>query len=180
LLRFDVAPRGKPRLAGRELAFNLSHSRGTALVAVTAAREVGVDVEAVRERDLLGLARTYFAPAEQAVLASLAGPERAAAFYRCWTRKEAYLKACGMGLGLRLDSFEVTLAPGDAPALRRSERAPGEVERWSFADPPAPPGFAAAVAVDGGPPTLVARRLVAENGAPTRSAGSSHARSRAR
>ncbi len=168
-LRFDVAPGGKPGLAGRELEFNLSHSRDAALLAVARSRNLGIDIEAIRpERDLLGLARTYFAPAEEAVLASLAGRERVAAFYRCWTRKEAYLKACGIGLGLRLDAFEVTLEPRDPPALRRSERASGEVERWSFADLPAPPAFTAALVVDGGPPAVVVRRLVAGDASLTR------------
>ena len=150
-VRLARAPRGKPYLAhdGVDLRFNLSHSEDTALLAVARAREVGIDVEENRPgRDWLGIARRFFSPAEAAVLAELPSSEREAAFYRCWTRKEAYLKACGAGMSMRLDSFEVSLAPGEPPALLRSARGADEARRWPLFEVPAGAGFSAALAVE--------------------------------
>ena len=110
--RFVVAPGGKPRLdpawTASPLSFNLSHSRGRALVAVSLGREVGVDVERLR-RDLPieRLAARFFAPREIAALRSTPETVRPAAFFACWTRKEAYMKARGDGISRPLDDFEV-------------------------------------------------------------------------
>lgn len=162
-----VAPRGKPYLlspAGRDsnaaLRFNLAHSGDRALVAVSSGREVGVDVEeAGRGRDVVGIAGSFFSPAEVAALKAVPDAERVAAFYRCWTRKEAYIKACGTGLAMRLDSFDVSLEPDACDALLRSERGVDEPRRWKLVDLPVDGGFTAALAVEGHDWRLVTRTL---------------------
>ena len=118
---FSVTSRGKPRLAGPEPApvcFNVSHSHGMALFAVTGGCEIGVDLERVRVRpdsDLLGMAERYFAPREAEALRSLDAAEQVEAFFRLWTRKEAYLKAHGLGISYGLERVEVSHA-ADEPA----------------------------------------------------------------
>ena len=110
--------RGKPEFEARnEIRFNLAHSRTLALYAFVRGCEVGIDVENVRPRvDLEQVAKLCFSEAEVAELFSLSTEEeRLTAFFRCWTRKEAYVKAVGEGLFLPLDQFQVTLcSPGPA------------------------------------------------------------------
>ena len=119
-LVYREAEGGKPELIleapAPPLRFNLSHSKSVALLAVTLKSEVGVDVEDVRpiERDV---AKRFFSPAEIASMAPLDGEEWLEAFYRCWTRKEAILKVEGLGLRIRLDSFDVSLRKDESAAL---------------------------------------------------------------
>jgi len=145
---------GKPYLLGdgarSALRFNLAHSSDLMLVAIGVRRELGVDLEFIgRRRDVAGIARHFFSPNEVTTLTALPADERLAAFYRCWTRKEAYIKACGRGLKMRLDDFDVSLEPGGSRGLLRSALATDEPERWRFADLRAGPGFEAALAVEG-------------------------------
>ena len=151
-LRFDYSPNGKPSIAGTTLRFNLSHSAGWAVIAVTRGRELSVDLEEIRDgTDLLALAERYFAPTERSAMASAPEAERPALFYRIWTRKEAYVKALGEGLSLELDSFSVSITPEPGPALTASARGARELDRWRLARIPAPSGFASALVVEGGP-----------------------------
>jgi 4'-phosphopantetheinyl transferase len=150
-LTFAYNPQGKPSLAGdaaRTLSFNVSHSHGLALIAVTRGREVGVDLERIRP-EFAGerVAERFFSPSEVAALRALAAAERLEAFFACWTRKEAYLKATGMGLSLPLDCFDVSLTPGEA-ALKATRHDPTAVQRWSLRDVPPGPGYAGALAVE--------------------------------
>jgi 4'-phosphopantetheinyl transferase len=153
-IRLETTARGKPLLApphdGTGLRFNLSHSAALALCAVTRGRGVGVDVEAVRP-DFAGedIARRFFSPAEVAALAAVAPGERALAFFRCWTRKEAYIKARGEGLALSLASFDVTLGPDEPPALLATRDDPAEASRWALVELGLPPGYVGALAVEG-------------------------------
>ncbi len=122
---------GKPLLAAEfgstELRFNLSHSHGLALLAVTRGRDIGVDLEHIRANlDGEQLAERFFSPCEVAVLRSLAPELRREAFFQCWTRKEAYIKANGKGLSLPLDQFDVTLRPGEPAALMATHYDPAE------------------------------------------------------
>jgi 4'-phosphopantetheinyl transferase len=150
-IQFARARRGKPYLAGGGPRFNLSHSGGRALIAVCERHELGVDLERVcAKRNLLGLAGRYFAPGERAVLEALPQEERLRAFYRCWTRKETYMKATGAGLAMALDSFEVAFAPGAPPALLVSARGCDEPSRWRFAELAAGLEFEAAIAIEAG------------------------------
>lgn len=147
-LRFVEGPRGKPALAPASgVAFNLSHSGEHALVAIAAdAGEVGVDIEVPRERvDHAALAASVFSPAERAELAALPDGERRAAFFRGWARKEAFIKAIGLGLGRALDSFDVALADG-APALLATRPDAGEAARFRMW-PLSAPGDAATALV---------------------------------
>jgi 4'-phosphopantetheinyl transferase len=148
---FAYGPYGKPRLAGTAggLEFNLTHSADLALAAITEEGAIGIDLEYQRGGiDLEEIARRFFAPGEVARWEALPEAERPAAFYRCWTRKEAYLKAHGAGLSVALDSFEVTLAAGEAPRLVWA--VDGSAQQWELFDVEVPDGFTAAGAVAGG------------------------------
>jgi 4'-phosphopantetheinyl transferase len=127
------------------LRFNMSRSANLCLCAVTLDREVGVDIERIRvDRDHRGIADRYFSPAERAALLALPADQLVRAFYDCWTRKEAHLKATGDGLGVPLDSFDVPVIPDARSASAADRRGPRLMSL------PAVPGFAAALAVSGG------------------------------
>jgi 4'-phosphopantetheinyl transferase len=132
-IRFAYGPQGKPRLDGApsQLRFNLSHSGELAVVALSRGLEVGVDVERIREQvNLEGIARRFFAPAEAADLLARPPAEQAQAFFRCWTRKEAFIKAKGGGLSIPLSQFRVTLGSDEGAALVDVDWDPGEMRRW--------------------------------------------------
>ena len=145
-LQFEYGPVGKPALAGGDtLRFNLSHSDRYALLAVGDRAELGVDIERVRPlSDMNALAERVFSEAERAALARVPADRKADAFFAGWTRKEAYIKARGEGIGL-LEAIEVTLSPGEPPRLVRVEGRPDEPQRWSIQSLDPTPGFAAAV-----------------------------------
>jgi 4'-phosphopantetheinyl transferase len=135
-LRLTYGPWGKPALADESpLRFNLAHSDGLAIVAVAWEVEVGVDIEggAAARRDREHLLHSFLAPEEARALAALPAAQREVAFLRCWTRKEAYVKALGEGLRVPLKDFAVSLAP-EEPARLRWCRHPGELERWTLVD----------------------------------------------
>jgi 4'-phosphopantetheinyl transferase len=153
-LRFRYGPKGKPELAGktgqRPLRFNVSHSHGLALYAVTHDRRIGVDVERIRP-DVAGekIAERFFSPREAATLRELPASVRQEAFYTCWTRKEAYLKAVGEGITLRLDQFEVSVTPGEPAVLLSINGDPKEASYWSLKGLGPGPGYVGALAVKG-------------------------------
>lgn len=145
--RFSYGAYGKPALVSEGLRFNMSHSHGVALVAVALDRELGVDVEHVRaDFATESVARRFFSRAEVAVFNALEKEEQVAAFFRCWTRKEAYIKAIGRGLSEPLTAFDVTLAPGEAAALLRAER--GDASRWAMFNIDVGDDYAGALAVE--------------------------------
>jgi 4'-phosphopantetheinyl transferase len=133
LLGFHYNDYGKPALAAGlsgGLTFNLSHSRGIAAVAVAHRRAVGIDVEAYApDRADAAVARNYFSRREAARFCALPLDQQARGFFNCWTRKEAYIKARGMGLSIPLDSFEVSLTPDEPAALLRTD-PPGDSNDW--------------------------------------------------
>jgi 4'-phosphopantetheinyl transferase len=150
---FRYGRHGKPELAAGQTAarlrFNLAHSDGLALVALAWGREVGVDVERIRPGvDGDTIARRFFSPHEVAALRALPAAVRAQAFFRCWTCKEAYVKALGRGLALGLDRFDVSLDPAAPAALLAHRGAPEAPSRWTLVDVAAAPGYAAALAVE--------------------------------
>jgi 4'-phosphopantetheinyl transferase len=148
-LAFDYSAYGKPALrGGGTLQFNLSHAGEMAVIGVAREREIGVDVEAIRPA-FAGeeIAARFFSPAEIAALRALPPEQRAIGFFNCWTRKEAYIKALGEGLSHPLDSFDVSLAPGEPAALLAVRGAPA-VEWSLYAFVPSP-GYVAAAAVAG-------------------------------
>jgi 4'-phosphopantetheinyl transferase len=143
-VRFIYGPHGKPEVPASDLRFNLSHSAGHALYAAIRGREVGVDIECMDRRfSQDGIPERFFSPGEVRQLRALPPSQQMGAFFRCWTRKEAYIKARGLGLALPLDSFDVTLAPGEPAAFVRGG------ENWTLKELPAPEGFAAALVVEG-------------------------------
>ncbi|HLG61382.1 MAG TPA: 4'-phosphopantetheinyl transferase superfamily protein [Ktedonosporobacter sp.] len=132
------------------LRFNVSHSHELALLAFSYQRELGVDVEYMRTNiEYEDLARHSFSPNEQAVLLALPPEVKQQAFFNCWTRKEAYIKARGMGLSLDLALFDVSLVPGESIALLDSREDQREVARWRFHELAPGAGYAGALAVEG-------------------------------
>jgi 4'-phosphopantetheinyl transferase len=152
-LRFHYNGAGKPALAicfdKQELSFNLSHSHGIALYAMTHARAVGVDIERI-DPNLRAdqIAKSFFAPAEVAELFAIPSALRPRAFLSCWTRKEAYVKARGDGLSHPLDQFQVSLAPSAPAALLSAQWDPQEASRWSLYDLAPWPEYVAALAIE--------------------------------
>lgn len=148
--KFSVNSFGRPSLKGHDLEFNLTHSADFALVAVTTNHKIGVDVERIRSGiSAHVIARQYFSKAEVAELEMVPLELRERAFFVGWTRKEAYIKAQGMGLSLGLDSFDVSITP-DQPAILRATRPnPEEAIRWTLLSFPVDSRYEAAVAVDG-------------------------------
>lgn len=151
-IEFGEGPQGKPFLRSPDagLEFNLSHSGGYACIGVTRGAAIGVDIEAIRDVDDMPLlARQCFAPAEVDALEQLPPDVRLYGFFNAWTRKEAYIKAIGAGLSCPLESFEVTLTPGDAPRLRVIDGSAEKAARWSLRAMTPMPGLVAAMAVEG-------------------------------
>ncbi|HEY7308591.1 MAG TPA: 4'-phosphopantetheinyl transferase superfamily protein [Gemmataceae bacterium] len=150
-VRFAYTNYGKPYLAEETvLRFNLAHSHGLALLAVTHGREIGVDLELIRD-NLEGeqLAERFFSPREVDALRTLAPELRREAFFHCWTRKEAYIKAIGKGLSMALDQFDVSLRPGEPAALLATHHDPKEAWRWSMRSLVPNEGYVGALAVEG-------------------------------
>jgi 4'-phosphopantetheinyl transferase len=143
-VRFSYNAYGKPAVQDSRVRFNVSHSGGWALFAVTERREVGIDIERIDARVAQEqIPERFFSAWEAAQLRALPVAQQTDAFFRCWTRKEAYIKARGLGLSLPLDSFDVSLAPGEPAALLRG------AGNYALQELPAPEGFAAAIAAEG-------------------------------
>lgn len=152
-LRFTYGSHGKPAMCEGQgaagLRFNLSHSGSLALYAFARGREVGIDVEHMREEFAgLDIAERFFSAAEVTKLTSLPRESRVQAFYNCWSRKEAYIKALGEGLSHPLSCFTVALAPREGAALLAVEGDARELSRWKMYDLPAGDGYAAALVVE--------------------------------
>ena len=153
-LMFTYSPKNKPALGGAHaesgLTFNVSHSGDIALFAVTRHRQVGVDVEHIRhDFDTAAIANRFFSSVEQEQLAALPFEQRHDAFFRCWTRKEAYIKATGEGLSLPLHQFDVSFAPHNQNALLATRPDQAESKRWSLRDVEVKLGYAGALCVSG-------------------------------
>ena len=149
-IRLSYGPKGKPALvSGAGLEFNLSHSGDVALVAVARGSAVGIDVERIRPNpNGCTIASRFFSPREAEALRRVPAAETSAAFYRCWTRKEAYVKARGEGLSLPLDSFEVSLEMRGFSLLLATRPDPEEARRWWVMDLNVGSGYAAALAIE--------------------------------
>jgi 4'-phosphopantetheinyl transferase len=155
---FAYGEHGKPRIADGQAAgglqFNLSHSGQHLAVAIAHQHAIGVDIELICPgRDIQALAKRFFAPQEARALAALSPAERPLAFFACWTRKEAFLKALGDGLSRPLRSFTVNVEPCSGARLLSTEWDPSEAARWSLCDLELT-GYRCAVAVRGSGWTL--------------------------
>lgn len=151
-LEFSYGAYGKPALDGEHrdtpLRFNMSHSHNLGLLAITEDNHLGVDVEHMRaDFATEDIARRFFSRCEVDVFNTLQKEEQVAAFFRCWTRKEAFIKATGMGLSQALDGFDVTLSPGVRAELLRVED--DDASRWSLCDIDVGEEYAGALAVEG-------------------------------
>ncbi|NET55757.1 MAG: 4'-phosphopantetheinyl transferase superfamily protein [Symploca sp. SIO2E6] len=152
-LKFAYSSRGKPTLAnitpGGTVDFNLSHSRGMALYAVTRNRQIGIDLEYIRSvSDVDQLAKRFFSPRESAVISSLSPEQKQEEFFKAWTGKEAYLKATGDGLA-GLEEVEIFLNPGKPAALLNIQGDQQAASNWCLYPLAVAPGYLAAVAVKG-------------------------------
>ncbi len=143
---------GKPFIAkeiNREnMECNLSHSGDIVLIGMSKGGKIGIDIERIREMDEMdALVRDYFSTIEQEYFKSLSPGEKIGAFFACWSRKEAYIKARGKGLSYPLDSFSVSVGPGDDAALLHDDHE--NISEWSLKDIAYSPDYAGAVAVKG-------------------------------
>ena len=149
-IRFAYNEWGKPALttgfSASDLRFNLSHSEDLAMYAFALEREVGVDIEQIRP-DVASesIAENFFSLSEVKALRALPREQQAQAFFNCWTRKEAYIKAHGRGLSIELNSFDVSLRPGEEAKILRGEESGG----WSLRAFEPAPGWVAALATQG-------------------------------
>jgi len=153
-LIFRYSDREKPSLGPPHsqpaVEFNVSHSGTAALLAFARGRALGVDIEMIREGfDPVALAQRFFSTHEQSQLAALDPSDKFPGFFRCWTRKEAYIKAVGTGLSLPLDQFDVSVRPKDENALRATRPDASEASLWSLRDVPAGDGYVGALCVRG-------------------------------
>lgn len=159
-IRFSYNRYGKPALEGYGAGdavprFNLSHSHALALYAFTRGREIGLDIEFIREDFArIEIAERFFSPREVEMLRAVPPELQSNAFFNCWTRKEAYIKALGEGLSHPLDRFTVSFIKGEPAALLSIADDPQEISRWSLVELAPGPGYAAALAVEGRAPIV--------------------------
>lgn len=163
LLRFEYETYGKPKLAQHNqngvLNFNLSHSHKLALLAITRHRPIGVDLEYMRPvLEMEQIAAGNFSAVENRLFQALPDHQKHEAFFNCWTRKEAYIKAIGEGLTHPLDQFEVSLTPDELPRLINVTGHPDEAAYWSLQTFSPAPGYIAALAVKGHDWRLIQRQ----------------------
>jgi 4'-phosphopantetheinyl transferase len=158
-IRFVYNEYGKPFISDDQnrgaLGFNLSHSNGMALYAVARGRCVGVDIEHMREDfATLDVAERFFSKTEFEALRAAPDDRRTKAFFNCWSRKEAYIKAIGMGVSYPLEGFTVSLASNVPPALLKVGADAAEAARWNMYESDVAEGYAAALIVEKPPVSL--------------------------
>jgi 4'-phosphopantetheinyl transferase len=153
-ISFGYEHKGKPYLnsgrSGQGPNFNLSYSEDRALVAVARNAIIGVDLERCRDLDDMdSVAESCFAPREMQTLSRLPETQRIEGFYNCWTRKEAFIKALGEGLGYPLKSFVVSLSPEEAPAILNVDGDSAKCAQWQVFSPTVAASYICAVVVQG-------------------------------
>lgn len=152
-LCFHYGPYGKPALVtpgDAAIHFSVAHAGDVILYALAGDREVGIDVEHCRPMpDAESIVDRFFSPRERRAFHALPADERHDAFFRCWTRKEAYVKARGGGLSLPFDHFDVSLAPEEPPWLLEARGAAHDEQPWSLAHLVPAPGYVGAIAAPG-------------------------------
>jgi 4'-phosphopantetheinyl transferase len=152
LFKYNLA--GKPFLANEEVVpeiyFNLSHASQLVLYAFSWGRQVGIDVECIRPMEEMDLvAEGIFSPGEYGRFRKISEKDRLRAFYHCWTRKEAFIKAVGEGLSFPLQDFEVSFEPGERAELVSIQGSLEKASQWAMHDLKASDGYAAALVVEG-------------------------------
>jgi 4'-phosphopantetheinyl transferase len=134
-IRFTYGQRGKPRLANAalDLQFNSSHCNNIAVYSITLGCELGIDVEQIRSlQEIEAIAHRHFCAEETTDLLSVPAAERESTFFRCWTRKEAFIKAIGDGLAMPLNSFRVSLKVDDPAELVHIEGESATATDWKL------------------------------------------------
>ena len=145
-IQFALNPYGKPYLAGHKIFFNVSHSYQWVLIGLSNRTEIGVDIEKIRpDLNLTQLANRFFSQKEVELLHQLSKDQIAEGFFNAWTRKEAYIKARGMGLAIPLSGFSVELRPGQPARLLETSHDPQAIKKWFLSDIPAPENYKAAM-----------------------------------
>ncbi|CAG4882932.1 putative 4'-phosphopantetheinyl transferase HetI [Georgfuchsia toluolica] len=164
-VEFVYGESGKPALAqpfaDSELHFSVTHADDFAAYAFSRGCEIGVDIEAVRIMpEAATLAAQFFSQRENAAYRALDACDQPLGFFNCWTRKEAFVKALGIGLGYPLDSFDVSLAPDEPARFLRVDNLLGKACGWTLHSLAPSPGLIGAVVVrhaaDATPPTFLA------------------------
>lgn len=154
-------PEVSPRCCRRPIPFSVSHSRGKAIMAFSPGFEIGADIEHVRPMPFDSVVRRFFAPDEIDEYSRLPADIRSDAFFACWTRKEALIKAVGGSILSGIRKCSVAVAPSGLPAVKSLGGLPGPVREWSLRDLDAGPGFRAAIAA--AHPAPVVRQYRREN-----------------
>jgi 4'-phosphopantetheinyl transferase len=150
-ISFVRGPYGKPSLEPhpQHIAFNLSHSQELALFAFTVSHRIGIDVECILPLDdIEQIAEFFLSPTEREALAQLPEEIRLKGFYAAWTRKEAFTKALGAGIGNAWDKFEVNVSPNEEPAIIKISGDIDEGSNWQLVELEPAPGFVANLAVE--------------------------------
>jgi 4'-phosphopantetheinyl transferase len=150
-LRFAYSAHGKPSLAAPfgDLEFNLSHTAGLALFGICRGRRIGLDVEHIRKDfNVMEIAGRFFSSAEKLALAGMPETSKYDAFFHCWTRKEAFVKAQGEGLIRPLDSFDVSISPQDERVSLTTRPYTAEAWQWKLQSLNFSPKYAAAMAIE--------------------------------
>ena len=141
---------GKPTLSGSPVCFNVAHSGQLVVFALAREERLGIDIEHIRPMDNLEeVARQFFSLAEYEDLLQIPEHGRLDAFFRCWTRKEAYVKATGKGLQAELDRFQVSLKPGEPTRFIAMNDGRNNSSDWSLFDWTPKKGYAGAIAIYG-------------------------------
>jgi 4'-phosphopantetheinyl transferase len=147
-ITYQVNPYGKLSSPSCPYSFNLSHSQGVLVFGFSSFPEIGVDIEQVHSNhDLFRLTERWFSPEEQAGLSALPASLQSEAFYHVWTQKEAYIKARGLGLSIRLKDFSVSTDPSKPARLLSIGGGPDDIHFWKLIDVPFEPGWRSAVCV---------------------------------
>lgn len=145
-LSFQYTSYGKPFIANCGIEFNLSHSGDWVLLAFTRMSQIGIDIERIRPmQNMRDVARANFSANEVDTWEATSEQDRTSAFYRCWSRKESFIKAIGEGLSCPLDSFQVAFGLNQPVRLTSVQGSVAAAAEWWMADLPGFTGYAAAV-----------------------------------
>jgi 4'-phosphopantetheinyl transferase len=153
--KFDYTKARKPflseKLNGQDISFNVSHSHGQALVAISPGRQLGIDIEKIRpDVDYEKLAKRFFSAAEHEALMHCPVEDQVRAFFATWTRKEAFVKAVGKGIAFGLSEFDVNIDPREPPKMQATRWDANDVNKWHMASIETKNDYMASVVADGG------------------------------
>lgn len=145
-IKFSVNSHGKPYVANHNISFNVTHSHGCALIGFTKSAAIGLDVEKIRTKvDCLGLSKRYFSKNESDELYAIDVENQRKAFFTCWTRKEAFVKALGRGIGFGLDNFDVSFQEHEKPKIKEIRFNEEDAKWWGINSLITPLGYVASI-----------------------------------